>query len=890
MAAAAGAATGILIGDLATRGLREFAAFEQGMKNVGAVSGATAEELRRLDNAALSAAASTRFDPGQTTEALYALASSGQAANEQIATLPNVLNLAEAGQADLAQSTELLTSTLNQFGLSAGESTRVADVFVASIGASALNVNRLQVAFRNVGPTAAALNQTLEGTTAAVGLLTSAFGNGERAGTGLRALFNELPQRASDLGVSIYNASGQLQPLVDIIEQMEERGIDGAAAVRLFGAEAGPALAALLKQGSGALRQMEGDIQSTGQAAQTASKQLDTLQGDLDGLSSAVQAALVGIGRAESGVARIGIQTATNLVRYWAGYGDTLGEAEQATALLANSITTLASVGGLALLGRSLATVSRATATYVAGVVSAAKGAREAAIAEQAAAASRLRHAEAAFAAARANAALGASYAAVSRELLAARTAMTAADAALARTTATATAATVATRALGGAMALLGGPVGIALIAAYGIYTLATRQTQAQEAAQAHATAMATLQQRISAVTGASAEARAELERSIRVDIAKAKIALEVAEAEREKARAIVEGQIRGRVRDPEVAQGIIDKQLGTSLSLFSENVDLQRQRIADLEASLGLLGSAAASVAPIVVTPFEVMDEAATKAKAAVDDVIASLQFELDQLGRTSREQEIYNALKEAGVERNTAYGQSISDLAGRLYDQREAASAAAAAQQGLESAVENLGSAGIDALAGLLDRTTTWEAAATRLIPIVVELIKQFILLQSASGVLSAATGTPLNITPGPGFATKIAHQGAIVGQSATPSKIVHPAVFANAPRMHGGGIAGDEVPVIAKKGEVIGWPAQMAAAFGGQKGTMVVINEAPGGDKAEVSEGDDGSVIINMRRMVDDTVAESIHNRGAAGRALESTYPGGSRVRGIRRRRSA
>ena len=257
--------------------LQGTASFEQGMKNVGAVSGATAEELDQLAESALRAAASTRFNPAQTTEALYALASSGQSATEQMASLENVLNLAEAGQAELGRATELMTSTLNQFRLDASESGRVADVFTASIGASALNVDRLQVAMRNAGPTAAALDQSLEATTATLGILTTAFGNGERAGTGLRAIFNELPEKASDLGVSVRDAAGNFRPLVDIIADLEAQGVTASKAVSVFGAEAGPALAALLSNGSAALRTMESRLASTGQAAATASDQLDTL-------------------------------------------------------------------------------------------------------------------------------------------------------------------------------------------------------------------------------------------------------------------------------------------------------------------------------------------------------------------------------------------------------------------------------------------------------------------------------------------------------------------------------------------------------------------------------------------------------------------------------------
>ena len=314
--------------------LQGTASFEQGMKNVGAVSGATAEELDQLAESALRAAASTRFNPAQTTEALYALASSGQSATEQMASLDNVLNLAEAGQAELGRATELVTSTLNQFELAASDSGRVVDVYTASIGASALNVDRLQVAMRNAGPTAAALGQSLEGTTATLGLLTTAFGNGERAGTGLRAILNELPDQADDLGISVRNSAGEFRPLVDIIADLEAKGVTASRAVAMFGAEAGPALAALLSNGSSALRDMESRLQSTGQAAETAAAQLDTLQGDIDSFFSAVDVALIGIGDSQAGLMRSATQTATDLVRLWSGYGDTLGEAQESTEQL----------------------------------------------------------------------------------------------------------------------------------------------------------------------------------------------------------------------------------------------------------------------------------------------------------------------------------------------------------------------------------------------------------------------------------------------------------------------------------------------------------------------------------------------------------------------------
>ncbi|MCB1499708.1 MAG: phage tail length tape measure family protein [Bauldia sp.] len=65
--------------------------------------------------------------------------------------------------------------------------------------------------------------------------------------------------------------------------------------------------------------------------------------------------------------------------------------------------------------------------------------------------------------------------------------------------------------------------------------------------------------------------------------------------------------------------------------------------------------------------------EEAARSAQQradAIKGVTEQLQFEADQLGRTAREQAIYNALRQAGTTLDTEAGRSIADLAGRNFD----------------------------------------------------------------------------------------------------------------------------------------------------------------------------------------------------------------------------
>lgn len=60
---------------------------------------------------------------------------------------------------------------------------------------------------------------------------------------------------------------------------------------------------------------------------------------------------------------------------------------------------------------------------------------------------------------------------------------------------------------------------------------------------------------------------------------------------------------------------------------------------------------------------------------------------------------------------------------------------------------------------------------------------------------------------------------HGGGRAGRSASSSRLVSPLAFIGAPRMHRGGIAGGEVPIIAREGEEIGWPQDLARKYGGQ-----------------------------------------------------------------------
>jgi lambda family phage tail tape measure protein len=78
--------------------------------------------------------------------------------------------------------------------------------------------------------------------------------------------------------------------------------------------------------------------------------------------------------------------------------------------------------------------------------------------------------------------------------------------------------------------------------------------------------------------------------------------------------------------------------------------------------------------------------------------------------------------------------------------------------------------------------------------------------------------------------------AHTGGVIGIDSLQTRQVSPSVFAGAPKFHTGGVIGQEVPIIAKRGETVFTPGQMRALGDRQGNNPVnvevnVINNASG-----------------------------------------------------------
>lgn len=292
--------------------------FEQQISKVAAISGATSEQLQALRDSALELGASTSKSASEVATAQKELAALGFTVDEIIGSMPGVISAAEAAGADMAQTAEVMASTLNIFGMEASQASKVADILAQTANQSAADITDMQFALKYAGPPAAALGVSLEELSASIGIMTDAGMKGEQAGTTLRSallsLLNPSEKNSKlmkSMGIAVTDAKGNFVGLSGLIENISasmEGMTDTQKAANLasiVGTEAVSGMMSLMAAGPEQIDKMTKSLENSGGAsAETAAKMKDNLKGALEELSGAAETASISIGTALTPIVR----------------------------------------------------------------------------------------------------------------------------------------------------------------------------------------------------------------------------------------------------------------------------------------------------------------------------------------------------------------------------------------------------------------------------------------------------------------------------------------------------------------------------------------------------------------------------------------------------------
>lgn len=298
---------GALAGAFAARSVFNFfknaskivADFEQQMAKVRAVTGATNKEFEKLSKSAKELGSSTKFTATEVGQLQEEFAKLGFSTNEILSATEATLQLATATQADLAQAATVAASTVRGFGLDASETQRVVDVMAKSFSSSALDINKFQTAMAIVAPVSKNAGASIEQTTAILGRIMDAGVDASTAGTALRNIFLELAKS----GLTWEEAMKQIQDSTN----------KNATAMELFG-KRGATVANIIAQNSANIAVFKEELDgAAGSASAMADIVGDTLEGDVDRLSSAWEGLILSFQEGNN-VVRDAIQGLTGLV------------------------------------------------------------------------------------------------------------------------------------------------------------------------------------------------------------------------------------------------------------------------------------------------------------------------------------------------------------------------------------------------------------------------------------------------------------------------------------------------------------------------------------------------------------------------------------------------
>ncbi|WP_282804278.1 phage tail tape measure protein [Clostridium tetani] len=293
-----------------------YSTYDDQMRKIQAVTGATGEEYAKLQAKAEALGSSTRFSATEAGEGMEALARAGWKTDEVLAGIGETLTFATANSIDLGNASSIVANGLSMFGMKAEEAGRFTDVLSATASASNTDIGLLGETLKYSGALAGGLGYKIEDLSVAMGLMANKSIVGSQAGTTLKnailRLNNPVGQGAKDikkLGISMTDATGKVKPFNELLVHLRDKFSTLGDAQKaqyistIFGTEAVAGMTAILNASKEEFDDLTESINNSNGITQ---KMADTMDGGLGGalasVSSAWEGLLIKLGKMQDGL------------------------------------------------------------------------------------------------------------------------------------------------------------------------------------------------------------------------------------------------------------------------------------------------------------------------------------------------------------------------------------------------------------------------------------------------------------------------------------------------------------------------------------------------------------------------------------------------------------
>ena len=201
--------------------------FHYTMATVQAVSGATTDEMGKLEAQAKDYAATTVFMAQDAANAYQVMGQAGWTVDEMLDSMAGTMSLASASGEDLGDTTNMVVDAMTAFGYGADQAGHFADVLARASADTNTSVALLGNSFQACATTAGGMGYSVDDVAVALGIMANNGLKAETAGTALTTALtrmsgaNETANGAmEDLGLTMFNTSGQAKPLGQFLREL----------------------------------------------------------------------------------------------------------------------------------------------------------------------------------------------------------------------------------------------------------------------------------------------------------------------------------------------------------------------------------------------------------------------------------------------------------------------------------------------------------------------------------------------------------------------------------------------------------------------------------------------------------------------------------------------
>lgn len=295
------------VGGLITNSATKAMDFDAQISTIKALTGGQGGDIQSIRQRALELGKNTKFSALEAAQGMTELLKAGISVKDVLGDASQAaLDLAAAGDLSLTEAAEIMSTSMNAFGMK--DATKAANLLAGAANASATDVHELKYALSQIGPVAAGVGMNLDDVSTGLAVFAQNGLRSSDAGTSLKTMlnglipttkpaveaFSKLGLLEADGGSAFFDAKGKVKSIEQIADLLHNSMKDLTEEQRytllydMFGSDAIRGGMILIKEGAEGIRKMRQEMTKFTVSSVAATK-MDNAKGDIERMKGAFE-------------------------------------------------------------------------------------------------------------------------------------------------------------------------------------------------------------------------------------------------------------------------------------------------------------------------------------------------------------------------------------------------------------------------------------------------------------------------------------------------------------------------------------------------------------------------------------------------------------------------